>query len=220
MKIQQAGELAVVLNVSYDRTADCVSAVRRMFRTIQAKRHSSIHSVRVALDSILIEYQPDPSFEQWLEELKQTDETFSSDQQEIWQTLVVPVCYDLGYDIPKISAQTGLTMDEIIHLHSSAEYQVWMIGFMPGFPYMGELSPELRMKRKNTPDPLIPAGSVAIAEEFVGIYPFPSPGGWHVVGRTPWKILDYSRAVPWTFDYGMNLRFQPISLKEFERIKQ
>lgn len=219
MEIVQSGEQAVVLSVSYKKTRDSVSAIRRILQWIRENRHPAVVEFRPGLDSLLIEYLPDASFPAWLQSLSQLD-VDSSLLPPMGEVCVVPICYDFGYDLPKISMETGLTPEEIIQVHSGGEYQVWMIGFMPGFPYMGELRSELQLERKKNPDPMIPAGSVAIAEEYVGIYPFDSPGGWHVVGRTPWKILDYSRTVPWIFEYGMNVRFQPVSTEEFERMKQ
>jgi inhibitor of KinA len=219
MEIVQAGEQAIVLSLSYEKTRDSVSAIRCILQWIQENRHPAVAAFRPGLDSLLIEYLPDPSFPAWLQRLSQMDLDCSA-PPPTGEVCVVPICYDFGYDLPKISMETGLTQEEIIKIHSAAEYQVWMIGFMPGFPYMGELHSELQLERKQSPDAMIPAGSVAIAEEYVGIYPFGSPGGWHVIGRTPWRILDYSRTVPWMFEYGMTVRFQPISTQEFERTKQ
>jgi inhibitor of KinA len=94
-----------------------------------------------------------------------------------------------------------------------------MIGFMPGFPYLGELPKELQLPRKKTPVISVPAGSVAIAEEYVGIYPLQSPGGWNIIGRTPLQILNYKEDVPCLLDYGMEVEFIPITAVEYERMK-
>ncbi|MCI0412969.1 5-oxoprolinase subunit PxpB [bacterium] len=219
MQIVYTSEQAVVLSVSYDKTRDCVAAIRRMVQFIREHPHDAVTSCRAGLDSLLIEYLPDASFPAWLQSLSglEGDSSVMESDEEV---CIVPICYDFGYDIAKICAEKGLNAEEIIQIHSETEYQVWMIGFMPGFPYMGELPAQLQLERKKNPDPVVPAGSVAIAEEYVGIYPFDSPGGWHVIGRTPWKILDYSRNVPWIFKYGMKVRFQPISTQEYERTKQ
>ena len=222
MQIEHVGEQAVVLSVSYPRTRDCVVAIERIRSYIDSHQHPAIQSVRNGLDCVLIEYSPDPAFDQWLEEMKEVDarhERAPSDMNRD-PVFVVPICYDFGYDLPVISYRTGLSASEIIEIHSAHDYRVWMIGFMPGFPYMGELPQELQLPRKSSPDSVVPSGSVAIADEYVGIYPFASPGGWHVIGRTPLKIIDYSREVPWTFDYGMNIRFQPVSALEFERMER
>lgn len=220
MQIQRAGEQAVVLTVSYSETRDCVRDVERINRYLHSHKHKAIQSIRRGLDTILIEYSPDPMFEEWLEAVQLLDiaklEPAVTDAPQIQ----VPVCYDFGFDIPYLCERTGLNRTQLIDMHSSLTYEVWMIGFMPGFPYLGELPAPLRIERKKSPDLSIPAGSIAIAEEYVGIYPFDSPGGWHVIGRTPLKIVDYKREAPWTFDYGMNVRFEPVSASEFERMLQ
>jgi len=216
MQIRNCGEQSVILSVSYDRTTEAVSAVRRLYGYIQNHPHPAIESVRLGLDCIYIEYSSD-EIQEWLVQLNSAvDKPGEMPHREI--ALEVPVCYDLGEDLPGISATTGLKLEEIIRIHSSPTYQVWMIGFMPGFPYLGELPRELQIHRKDTPSTVVPAGSVAIAEEYVGIYPIQSPGGWHIIGRTPLQILNYNRKIPWTFDYGMDVKFVPITVSEYERI--
>jgi KipI family sensor histidine kinase inhibitor len=217
MQIEQVGEQAIVLSVSYARTRDCVVAVDRLHWYVQNHRHPAVDSIRRGLDCVLIEHSPDHTFDQWVEGLSKVDMEQGPPPLRAGAEQIVPICYEFGYDLPVISEQTGLTVDEIIRMHSSREYRIWMIGFMPGFPYMGELPQELQIRRKTKPDLAVPSGSVAIAEEYVGIYPFESPGGWHVIGRTPLKIVDYSREMPCTFDYGMSVRFEPIPAAEFEK---
>ena len=221
MQIEQVGEQAVVLSVSYEQTRDCVAAVNRINRYIENHWHPAVQSIRPGLDCILIEFAEDPSFGEWVLSLQDVEERHADGMQQALPsdavTRSVPICYEYGYDLPEISNAVGLSVDEIIDMHSSREYSIWMIGFMPGFPYMGELPQRLQIRRKTNPDLSIPAGSVAIAEEYVGIYPFDSPGGWHVIGRTPLKIVDYSKEIPCTLDYGMKVRFEPITPAEFER---
>jgi KipI family sensor histidine kinase inhibitor len=115
----------------------------------------------------------------------------------------------------EVERLTGLRREEIVEIHSGAIYDVWLLGFMPGFPYLGSLDLRLRIPRKIRPDLAVPAGSVAIAEEFTGVYPADSPGGWHVIGRTPNKLVDFTKSPPWLFDYGMRIQIQPISRNEF-----
>jgi inhibitor of KinA len=217
MQIRNCGEQAVILSVSYDKTIDAVAEVRRIYDSIRNHPHPAIESVRPGLDCILIEYSSE-DIQEWLAQWSSEGGDQGGRTQKT-RKLEVPVCYDFGEDLPGISAATGLEREEIIRIHSSSNYQVWMIGFMPGFPYLGELPRALQIRRKNTPGIAVPAGSVAIAEEYVGIYPFQSPGGWHVIGRTPLQILDYTMPVPWTFDYGMEVKFVPITPTEFERMK-
>ena len=219
MQILHAGECAVVLTVSYEKTRDAVSAIRKIYQAVHRNLHPGVVSVRPGLDSILIEFSRDSSPEAWLQNLQAMDFEAFEPENLSDKICVVPICYDFGYDISHIAEQTELSKEEIIQIHSSVDYNVWMIGFMAGFPYMAELPVELQIQRKVSPDLKVPEGSVAIAEEYCGIYPFDSPGGWHVVGRTPWKIIDYARPIPWTFDYGMTVRFQPVSMEEFEAIR-
>jgi len=218
MQIRECGENSVILSISYDHTAETVAWVQRMHYFLRTEMHPSIDSIRPGLDCILLEYS-NPEVKDWLKEVgDQTESTNLPETKEY--PMEVPICYAFGQDIPGISAATSLQPEEIIRIHSSATYKVWMMGFMPGYPYLGELPQELQIPRKQTPDVSIPAGSVAIAEEYVGIYPFQSPGGWHVIGRTPWKIFDAHRETPCTFEYGMKIKFISISPEEFERIKQ
>jgi inhibitor of KinA len=216
-QIQPAGETAVVLSLSYDKTRESVAAVHALLQKVRQSVHPSVRSLQPALDSLLIEYEPDPSFDSWLETLREA-EPLPLVALTAKETIEIPVCYEFGKDLQNLEAQTGLTTTQIIELHSGKNYEVWMMGFMPGFPYLGELPSKLQVERKRTPELAIAAGSVAIGEEYVGIYPFESPGGWHVIGRTPVQIVDYNRRIPWILDYGMTVRFQPISAEEYESL--
>ena len=131
----------------------------------------------------------------------------------------IPVCYDpsLGTDLVWVAAHLNLSIEDIINLHSSISYRVYMIGFIPGFPYMGTLPTALEVPRKQTPSMKIPAGSVAIAGKQTGIYPAEVPGGWQVIGRTPLKMFDPS-ASPCSFlNVGDIVQFKPITLEAFNQ---
>jgi inhibitor of KinA len=138
--------------------------------------------------------------------------------QEIRQReLRVPVCYDLslGYDLPAATEILGLDAQEIIGLHCSTRYHVFMLGFLPGFPYMGILPEALTIPRKDVPLLHVPAGTVAIAGRQTGIYPVDSPGGWYAVGRTPIVLFREGKAY---FEPGDVVEFYPISLAEFHQL--
>ncbi len=213
----QVGENAVALTLSYERTSDCVYTIQELHRAISAQRHPAILSLRCGLDCLLIEYEPAFDAMHFLEPFR----VGARAERPALQKIQVPVCYEepYGRDLAMIADRLGMEREQVAQLHHSNRYEVWMIGFMPGFPYMGGLHPSLHLDRKASPDPQIPAGSVAIADEYVGIYPFESPGGWHVVGRTPREIVDYSQPKPWLFDYGMQVQFYSISASEFETMK-
>lgn len=135
--------------------------------------------------------------------------------------LDVPVCYDesLAPDLRSVAAAAHLSIEEVINLHTSVHYHVYMIGFLPGFAYMGSVHTQLRMPRKATPRTHVPAGSVGIAGEQTGIYPFDSPGGWQLIGQTPVKLFDAYAATPCYFKAGDTVRFHAITLEEFNKRK-
>jgi inhibitor of KinA len=105
----------------------------------------------------------------------------------------------------------GISPEEVIHLHTAATYRVYMIGFMPGYAYMGEIPERLATPRKETPRTRVPAGSVGIAQRQTGIYPAESPGGWQIIGRTPIALFDPRTWPPAALDMGDMVQFHPIS---------
>lgn len=133
--------------------------------------------------------------------------------------ICIPVCYDpsLGVDLPWVSSHLNLSLEEIISLHTSFSYRVYMIGFIPGFPYMGTLPEQLEVPRKQTPSLKIPMGSVAIAGKQTGIYPAEVPGGWQVIGRTPLRMFDPSTTPCSFLNAGDRVQFNPITLDAFKQ---
>ncbi|MEF3273891.1 MAG: 5-oxoprolinase subunit PxpB [Chloroflexus sp.] len=127
----------------------------------------------------------------------------------VGREVVIPVHYGGkdGPDLPEIAAQTGLTPTEIISLHTATEQRVIMIGFAPGYPYLGWLPPVLHLPRRKTPRVAVPAGSVAIAAGLTGIYPATLPGGWHLIGRTELRLFDPTADPPTLLQPGDRVRF-------------
>lgn len=134
------------------------------------------------------------------------------------RTIEIPVCYDneFALDLSRVAAETKLAANTIIALHFSAKYVVACIGFMPGFPFLAGLNEKLRVPRLATPRTKVPAGSVAIANAQAGIYPFESPGGWNVIGRTPLTLFDPQKNPPTLLCPGDRVRFRGITRDEFE----
>lgn len=124
----------------------------------------------------------------------------------------VPVRYGgaSGPDLEAVAAAKGLSPAQVVRLHSGRDYSVYMMGFMPGFPYMGVLDERLQMPRLNTPRTLVRAGTVAIAGSQTGIYPLDSPGGWQLIGWTPLKLFDPAGEMPFLFAPGDIVRFIPL----------
>ncbi|HEY6975913.1 MAG TPA: 5-oxoprolinase subunit PxpB [Chitinophagaceae bacterium] len=140
---------------------------------------------------------------------------------ETGKTVQIPVCYDisLGIDLKEMAEQKSLSVEEIIRLHSSVTYRVYMIGFMPGFPYMGKVNNKIATPRKNIPRKNVVAGSVGIADFQTGIYPFDSPGGWNIIGQTPMMMFNTQYTETCLLKPGDKVNFVPISLQEFKQLK-
>lgn len=136
------------------------------------------------------------------------------------RTVEIPVLYggEQGPDLDFIARHTGLTPGEVIRLHAAGEYRVYLLGFTPGFPYLGGLHPRLACPRLATPRPAVPAGSVGIAGEQTGIYPVTSPGGWRIIGCTPAILFDVQREPPCLLAPGDVVRFVPTHRAGGERI--
>lgn len=132
----------------------------------------------------------------------------------------LPVCYegDAAPDLAEVAAAAGLSSDDVVALHSGAEYVVYMLGFLPGFPFMGDLPEALRLPRRSEPRVRVPPGSVAIATGLTAIYPWESPGGWHLLGRCPVPLFDAGRPAPALLASGDRVVFEPVGAAECERI--
>ena len=119
---------------------------------------------------------------------------------------VIPVCYD-GPDLDWVAAQTGLTPEDVVRRHTARRYTVFLLGFVPGFAYLGELDPALVLPRRSEPRRRVPAGSVAIAGAQTAVYPLETPGGWHLIGRTSTRLFDPQREPPALLAAGDTVRF-------------
>lgn len=133
----------------------------------------------------------------------------------------LPVCYEPGFgpDLEDVARETGLEPEAVVERHAGLEHHVYMIGFLPGYPYLGDLPDELRLPRRPDPRQRIPTGSVAIATAFTGIYPVVSPGGWWLLGRTPIRLFDPAREAPALLAPSDKVRFEPVSADAFAAIE-
>jgi inhibitor of KinA len=138
------------------------------------------------------------------------------------KTLTVPVFYDpaVAPDLDTVAAETRLTVEELIALHTSIRYRVYMLGFMPGFPYLGSVPRQIAVPRLVTPRKAVSAGSVGIAGNQTGIYPRMSPGGWRIIGRTPLRVCDLNGPQPFLLKPGDHVRFMAINRTQFEDLSK
>jgi KipI family sensor histidine kinase inhibitor len=132
----------------------------------------------------------------------------------------IPACYAPPHcpDLEEVAQRTGLAAAEVVRLHSERRYHVYMVGFSPGYPYMGDLAAALVLPRRTDPRVRVPCGSIAIAAGMTAIYPVESPGGWHLIGATPLRLFDPARPQPALLAAGDEVRFEPIDLGTFEEI--
>lgn len=140
---------------------------------------------------------------------------------ELVTVVEVPTVYggEFGPDLSFVASHNHLSEDEVISIHSGTDYLVYMLGFIPGFTYLGGMNPRIATPRLSSPRTLIPAGSVGIAGEQTGTYPSDSPGGWQIIGRTPVTMYDMSKAQAALLNAGDYVRYVPIDESEFHRIK-
>ncbi|WP_026883977.1 5-oxoprolinase subunit PxpB [Clostridium akagii] len=134
----------------------------------------------------------------------------------------IPVCYgdEFGPDIKHVAEVNNLTVEEVIKIHSQGEYLVYMIGFAPGFPYLGGLSEKIYTPRRESPRIAIPEGSVGIAGTQTGVYPIETPGGWQIIGKTPLKLFDLNSKDKTLLKCGDIAKFYPISQDEYLNLKE
>ncbi len=137
------------------------------------------------------------------------------------RTLAIPCCYDdpeFAPDLPEVAERTGMTLEAVIARHTASDFHVYVLGFMPGLAYVVGLAPELELPRRSQPRVRVPRSSVGIAMNMTTIYPFDSPGGWHVLGRTPLWMFDQRREQPVLLAPGDRLQFRRIERSEYDAI--
>lgn len=136
------------------------------------------------------------------------------------RVLTVPVCYggSRGPDLDEVARFGACTPSRVVALHAGRDYRVYMLGFLPGFPYMGSVDRRIAAPRRETPRLCVPAGSVGIAGRQTGIYPLDAPGGWQLIGQTPWRAFALDRADPFLLHAGDAVRFEPVDEVTFQRL--
>ena len=172
-----------------------------------------VTNVHPAYASILVDFDPLRVDRRDVE--RAAAELFAQAAAAVWpepRTVEIPVAYggEYGPDLEAVAALTGLTPDQVVALHSSAEYLVYFLGFSPGFPYLGGMPESIAAPRLETPRRRVPAGSVAIGGRQTGVYPMASPGGWRIIGRTMLRLFDPDAVPPALLRMGDHVRFVPI----------
>ncbi len=218
------GDLAAYVEFSPTLDLEVNALVQRLAAALHARAEPMLRDIVPALGGIALHFEP--RFE------GRTLETAAALVEACMEALPPPaaigrdieiaVCYDAEFapDLAEVAARTGLSPGEVAIRHAAAEYRVLMIGFSPGHAYLGGLDPRLSVPRRATPRALVPAGSVAIANQQSVVYPYAISGGWSVIGRTPARVFDAARSAPSLFAPADRVRFRAIAKDEFHELEK
>jgi inhibitor of KinA len=225
MKLAPLGDSAVIVTLGETPDLATVTAGRALAAALEAKPLPGLIECAQANAGVTVFYDPGRVPKRggvspyarvcrWIE-----DRAPAAGQIAILsgRQVTLPVCYggEFGLDLETVGDAHGLTDDEVIALHSGVEYFVSAIGFIPGFPYLRGLPERLHTPRRKSPRTRVPAGSVAIGGAQTGIYPFETPGGWNLIGCTPWRLFNAYSQAPSLLQVGDCVRFKPITSEEY-----
>ena len=216
-----AGDRGFLIEFGASIDPEINQKVRQIFLSLERMPIEGVTEIIPTYRSILIFYDP---FRSDPERLKKAilERENKLDKWEIPppEIVEIQVAYgdDFGPDLEFVAQHNNLTPEEVVQIHTSGTYLIYMLGFTPGFPFLGGLSEKIFTPRLEKPRQLVPAGSVGIAKNQTGIYPIDSPGGWQLIGRTPIKLYDPTGSPPILLKAGNYLRFKSISRKDFQEI--
>ncbi|HET9418553.1 MAG TPA: 5-oxoprolinase subunit PxpB [Chthoniobacterales bacterium] len=240
MQITPLGDSALILRVRENfegAPEETLNAVLRTQRCLEATQLPGVIELAPAYTTVAVFYDPTSAVEAgaphddvfgWYERrirdaLKSVarvrDRGPAQPRRE--RPVEIPVCYDTEFapDLNDVARHAGRSTQEVVDLHSGAQYRVHCVGFTPGFPFLGGLDPRVATPRRSTPRKEIAAGSVGIGGAQTGIYPVKSPGGWNIIGRTPLRLFDPQKDPPALLRAGNRVRFRAITREEFDRLK-
>lgn len=223
--LQPLGEAAILIDFGNAIDEKVNREVLKIFNSLCHYAHPAITNLVPAYASLAVFYNlmkiqapVGKIYETLRDELQSWIEQSSETDSPDIVLKEVPVCYSPRFapDLEWIHEEKKIAVEDIIRIHTEKIYRVYMIGFLPGFPYMGTVDDALAVNRKTAPRKRVPAGAVGIAGRQTGIYPMDAPGGWQIIGRTPLKIFDSEKTNPVFFQPGNSVKFYSITEDEFE----
>lgn len=220
------GDAAVVVRFGQEIDPEVLSWVRALIDWLKEASLEGIVECVPAYATVTVYYDPwvvsqqgaDDAYKRMAQQLQAICRQLTPKEQAATAVTEIPVCYGgavYGPDLAQVAAYHHLTPEEVIALHTQAVYTVYMIGFAPGFPYLGGLPEQIATPRRETPRSRVPAGSVGIAGAQTGIYPSVTPGGWQLIGRTYLPLFDPDREPPSRLQVGDRVRFVAISEEDY-----
>lgn len=220
-RIVPAGDRALLVQLG-DRIDPALhDRVLRLYASLQAEPPPGVEEVVPGYASVLVYYDPLATRPAALAgQLRRRLEALPALPLPPAALVELPVCYggEFGPDLPEVARRTGLAPEEVVRRHAAPTYRVYCLGFLPGFAYLGGLDPLLAVPRRDTPRVRVPAGAVGIGGRQTGVYPVASPGGWHLIGRTPARLYLPERTPPCLLRPGDRVRFVPVSPEEFHAL--
>jgi len=218
------GDTALVVEFGNAISLEVNNKVLALNAAIQKADIKGVEELVPTYRSLLIRYNPlKITYEQLAFRIKDMEQTITAKNLKAkGNKIIIPVVYgdEYGPDLCYVAKYHNLSEEQVIKLHSKIEYRVYMIGFVAGFPYLGEVPDEIATPRLETPRLKVSAGAVGIAEKQTGIYPCEAPGGWRIIGRTPLKLFNPQQEPPILIKPGDKVKFKPISKKEFKIIEK
>jgi len=218
VRFQAASDQSLLIYLGEEIGAAAHERVLQLLRVVQNERVAWIRNIQPAYCSLLITFDATvvdhAEVQAKLTEFEKRAEKMPATKARVVE---VPVCYggEFGPDQDEVAAKRGLSAARVIALHCTHTYHAYFLGFAPGFAYLGDVARAIAMPRLDTPRKSVPAGSVAIAGRQTAVYPFATPGGWRLIGRTPVEIFKKDREPMGWIAIGDQVKFRPISREEF-----
>jgi len=223
IKYLSAGDRCLVMEFGDKIEEEVNFKIRSMVLAINASNIHGIIEMVPTYRSIMVIYDPMVvGFDELIGKLSSLESGLQNMDLPQAKVIEIPTLYDgeYGPDLDFVAQHNNISKEEVIKIHTSGEYLIYMIGFTPGFPYLGGMSEKIAAPRLKTPRTKIPAGSVGIAGNQTGIYPIESPGGWQLIGRTPVKLYDPYREEPVLLSAGDYIKFTAIDEKQYNEIAE
>ena len=223
IKILTAGDSSLLIEFGKEISTEINQRITATVQLMKEQHIEGVVDIIPAFCSLLINYDPRviryDELKSRMKDLLKMDIKTEAGRKKVYE---IPVCYggEYGPDLENIAKHAGISQEEVIQIHSSKDYLIYMLGFLPGFTYLGGLDERIHTPRLANPRLKISAGSVGIGGSQTGIYPMDSPGGWQLMGMTPVKTYDPDREVPILVEAGDYIRFVPVTEEEYLRIKE
>ncbi len=217
-----AGDCSVLIKFGDEIREETNKKLNKFNKMLTDYNHEAIIDTIPSYCALLINYKPELiRYGELVKFLRDLSENINSELEQDKEIVEIPVLYgsEKGIDIEAVAKHNNLSKENVISLHSEPEYLIYMLGFTPGFPYLGGMNKKIATPRLETPRVKIEAGSVGIAGEQTGIYPINSPGGWQIIGQTPIELFNINRKNPILLKSGQYIKFKPINQEEFDKIK-